>query len=120
MTLVVDRLQDDGTGNSDAVQDIIDGRAKAYVSSNSDGTTTRASFNISSMTDRGTGALDANLSVTFADRPTKLCSCGSGNVRIGQETGAGLLDEVEMRTYDDTGSPSDSGDNHIVCHGDLA
>jgi hypothetical protein len=55
MTLVVDRLQDDGTGNSDAVQDIIDGRAKASLRYDQSNTTLVYSFNISSSTDQSTG-----------------------------------------------------------------
>jgi hypothetical protein len=66
MTLVVDRLQDDGTGNSDAVQDIIDGRAKAWGNINSSGNP-QQTFNVSSGSDDGTGQFSWNLSVTFSD-----------------------------------------------------
>jgi hypothetical protein len=65
MTLVVDRLQDDGTGNSDAVQDIIDGRAKAWARVDNS-QNIEQELNISSLTDNGTGYYDLNFNNNFS------------------------------------------------------
>lgn len=55
MTLEVDNLKDSGTGNTDAVQDIIDGRAKAWATANDAGNISRA-FNVSSATELTAGS----------------------------------------------------------------
>jgi hypothetical protein len=78
MTLVVDRLQDDGTGNSDAVQDIIDGRAKAWgvVDQTQAGHPLTDSFNISGTTDSGTGTTKMSFTNNMANNGYSISGSG--------------------------------------------
>ena len=87
-TLRVDTIQDRvGTGQPD-----IDGLAKAWVNFNGTGTVAiRASFNVSSITDNGTGnytvnftnaMTDANYSATWGYTPDAMYFSGSAATRV--------------------------------------
>ena len=64
----VTTLKDTSGGNSSTTSDIYNGRVKAWVNFNGNGTVAiRASFNVNSMTDDGTGTYRANFSNALAD-----------------------------------------------------
>jgi deoxyhypusine synthase len=81
MTLVVDRLQDDGTGNSDAVQNIIDGRAKAWVHGNNNAAIQK-SFNVSSGTDNGVGDYIYDFTNNMDDSDSAFPASGRTNAPV--------------------------------------
>ena len=67
-TLKVDTIQDQTSSNSSTPAEIYSGRAKAWV--NFDGTGTvaiRADFNVSSITDNGTGIYTVNFSSSLGN-----------------------------------------------------
>ena len=66
------------TGSASVPSDtVINGSAKAWVNFNGTGTVAiRASFNVSSITDRGTGAYTVNLSTAMADTNGALVGSG--------------------------------------------
>ena len=67
-TLRCTNLQDTSGGNSLTTAQIYNGAAKAWVNFNGTGTVAiRASFNVSSITDSGTGAYRVNLTTAFSD-----------------------------------------------------
>jgi hypothetical protein len=112
MTLVVDRLQDDGTGNSDAVQDFIDGRAKAWVrSSNSANPDT--SFNVSSGTDNSTGNYAFDL-INSMDQTGYPCPSSAyetaGTIVNGYQ---GQTSKLNVAVFDDAANAKD--DRSSVC-----
>jgi hypothetical protein len=117
MTLVVDRLQDDGTGNSDAVQDFIDGRAKAWGAITfSGGTPTlQQSHNVSSVTDVGTGITDFNFSTSYAS--SEFSAATSNNRSSNNNVFAGTTEVSKTRT---TVSNNVDNDNSVSTFGTLA
>ena len=65
-TLKVNNLQDINGANNSTPEQVAQGRAKAWADFNGSGTLTiRDSFNISSITDNGTGNYTVNFSSTF-------------------------------------------------------
>ena len=64
----VTTLKDTSGGNSSSTADIFSGRSKAWANFNGQGAVSiRASFNVNSMTDNGTGRYTANFSNALAD-----------------------------------------------------
>jgi len=87
-TLKVTNIQDTGGSNSSTSAEIYSGRAKAWV--NFDGTGTvaiRASFNVSSITDNGTGIYTVNFSSSLPDSSYAF----SGGVRYNTGDGRGNM-----------------------------
>lgn len=67
-TIKVTNIQDTGGGNSSTSAEIYSGRAKAWVNFNGSGTVAiRAQFNVSSITDNGTGDYTINFANALAD-----------------------------------------------------
>ena len=67
-TLKVNTIQDTGGGSSSTPAQISNGRAKAWVRWNGTGTLAiDASFNVSSVTDQGTGYYKVNFATAFSD-----------------------------------------------------
>ena len=67
-TLRCTNLQDTSGGNSLTTAQIYNGAAKAWVNFNGTGTVAiRASFNVSSITDGGTGIYTTNFTTAFSD-----------------------------------------------------
>jgi len=65
-TLKVNNLQDINGANNSTPEQVAQGRAKAWVDFNGSGTLAiRDSFNVSSITDNGTGNYTVNFSSTF-------------------------------------------------------
>jgi len=73
------------TGSSSVPSEtVINGSAKAWVNFNGTGTVAiRASFNVSSITDNGTGQYTVNFSTAFADANYSLTSFGQEDVGGG-------------------------------------
>jgi hypothetical protein len=118
MTLVVDRLQDDGTGNSDAVQDIIDGRAKAHVGFDGNSPSVPAvALNVSSITDNGAGDQDVNFTNNMS---TNSYSCPFSAGFFNNSVGSRTVSSVRLRSFDSGGSSTDANDMVVAVFGDLA
>ena len=67
-TLKVTTLQDTAGGNSSTSEEIYSGRAKAWVNFNGTGTVAiRAQFNVSSITDNGSGNYAVNFTTAMVD-----------------------------------------------------
>ena len=65
-TLKVNNLQDINGANNSTPEQVAQGRAKAWVDFNGQGTVAiRDSFNVSSITDNGTGNYDVTFSISF-------------------------------------------------------
>ena len=76
-TLKVNNLQDASGGNSSTAEQIAQGRAKAWVNFNGTGTVAiRDNFNVSSITDNGTGDYTVNFSNALGSSDyCTLCEC---------------------------------------------
>jgi hypothetical protein len=67
-TLKVTNIQDTSGGNSSTTEQIKNGIAKAWVNFNGTGTVAiRASYNVSSITDNGTGDYTVNFATAMVD-----------------------------------------------------
>ena len=67
-TLKVNTIQDASGGNASTSEQIQQGRAKAWVNFNGTGTVAvRDNFNVSSITDSGTGVYTANFTTAMAN-----------------------------------------------------
>lgn len=67
-TLKTSNIQDTSGSNNSTPEEISQGRAKAWVNFNGTGTVAiRDSFNVSSITDNGTGAYTVNFSTAMAN-----------------------------------------------------
>ena len=87
-TLKVTNIQDTSGGNSSTSAQIYSGRAKAWVNFNGQGTVAiRVSFNVSSITDNGTGDYTVNFTTAFADANYAACyGSNSGTIMNGAST----------------------------------
>lgn len=97
----VTTLKDTSGGNSSSTADIYSGRAKAWVNWNGVSTVAiRASFNVNSITDVGTGHFTVNFTTSFSD--TNYCFAGGGqrqnNVVLGANHICSANPEVPMAT----------------------
>ena len=110
-TLKVTNIQDTAGGNSSTSADIYSGRAKAWVNFNGQGTVAiRADFNVSSITDRGTGNYNVNFTTAMVDANHSVsCTIERHN---GQINGPGTVNYawVQGRTAFDN-----AYDSNIVC-----
>lgn len=92
-TLKVNNLQDISGGNNSTPEQMVQGRAKAWVRFNGSGTVSIGdSFNVSSLTDNGTGNYEFALTTNMANinyvgiaNSGRFASCGnsSGNYTVG-------------------------------------
>jgi hypothetical protein len=88
-TLTISTLSD-GT-NSTSATNCIQGSAKAWVNFNGTGTPAiRASYNVSSLTNNGTGDYTVNFTNAFADANYAV------NVSAGRGSGTGLFPELGL------------------------
>lgn len=77
-TLKVTNIQDTAGGNSSTSAQIYSGRAKAWIKFNGVGTVSiYSSFNVSSLTDNGTGDYSMNFSTAMPDANYCVVSSGS-------------------------------------------
>ena len=104
-TLRVDTIQDRvGTGQPD-----IDGVAKAWVNFNGTGTVAiRASFNVSSITDNGTGNYTVNFTNAMTDANYCVQATGTDVTEAGVESAADMTTTtVKIRTHNSGGTAID-------------
>ena len=66
-TLKVNTIQDTSAGNSSTPQQLLKGRAKIWWNYNQSSPNIRDSFNVTSITDEGTGEYTCNFSVTVSN-----------------------------------------------------
>ena len=66
-TVQATNVQDTAGANSSTTAQLLSGRAKAWVNFNGDAFTTRGSFNVSSVADRGTGIYTINFDTDFSN-----------------------------------------------------
>jgi len=84
-TLRCTNLQDTSGSNSSTTEQIASGRAKAWVNFNGTSTVAiRANFNVSSITDNGTGDYTVNFTTAFADTNYAFTCGGSQNGNTNQ------------------------------------
>jgi hypothetical protein len=114
-----------GAGNI-TTTNVQDGLAKAWVNFNGEGTiATRASLNVASLTDNGTGNHEYNLTNNMSSANyARLVSAGdSGNRRVA-DTGAATSNTTSKGTVIhqniSDASLADGGDNNGAMLGDLA
>ena len=106
------------TGSASVPSDtVINGSAKAWVNFNGTGTVAiRASFNVSSITDNGTGTYTANLTTSMVDANYSVTTATQPNNYSGAYTGSGLgtvagdntASQVRLETRDTTNNAIDS------------
>jgi hypothetical protein len=83
-TIKVNNLQTSSGGSNSTPEEILQGRAKAWVNFNGTGTVSiRSDYNISSITDHGTGQYTMNFSTAFADTNYAECLATSGDINDG-------------------------------------
>lgn len=117
-TLKTANIQDTSGGNNSTPEEIYSGRAKAWV--NFDGTGTvaiRASFNVSSITDNGTGDYTVNFTTAFAD--TSYCCAGlagnfSSSNRFLAQVKTVAVDSIRIGTIDGNNADIDVGYTSIA------
>nr|BAR31017.1 hypothetical protein [uncultured Mediterranean phage uvMED] len=82
-TLKVDTLQDSSGSNASTTAQIHQGRAKAWVNFNGTGTVAiRDSFNVSSITDVGTGKYGVNINTAMANANYNVCVTDAHDVQV--------------------------------------
>ena len=83
-TIKVNNLQSSSGGSNSTPEEILQGRAKAWVNFNGTGTVAiRSDYNISSITDHGTGEYTMNFSTAFANTNYSECLATSGDINDG-------------------------------------
>ena len=128
-TIAFDTLSTSGqiTGTAKSVDTdyVVNGSAKMWV--NFDGTGTiasRDSFNLSSLTDNGTGDYTA----TFTNAMGNANHAPQGVGQNSASTGLGLMynpfsvttTNTQMKYVNNDAAARDSGQNHVLTNGDLA
>ena len=89
-TLKVTNIQDTGGGNSSTSAEIYSGRAKAWVNFNGTGVVAiRASFNVSSLADLGTGVYSITFTSALGDANYSVACSSNPNNYNGAYTGSG-------------------------------
>lgn len=83
-TIKVNNLQTASGGSNSTPEEILQGRAKAWVNFNGTGTVAiRSDYNVSSITDHGTGQYTINFSTAFANTNYAECLAMSGDINDG-------------------------------------
>ena len=83
-TIKVNNLQTASGGSNSTPEEILQGRAKAWVNFNGTGTVSiRSDYNVSSITDHGTGQYTVNFSTAFANTNYAECFGMSGDSNGG-------------------------------------
>jgi hypothetical protein len=103
---------------------VVNGSAKAWVNFNGTGTPAiRDSLNASSLTDRGTGLFDVNITSAFANTSASCPgSCHDSFVSwmVSPKTHATTTSKVVHETATSATASHDASENHIAIQGDLA
>ena len=129
-TLKVNTIQNTSGGSSSTPEQIEQGRAKLWLNMQGSGTVAiNDSFNVSSVTDLGTGMYQANFSVTMANTNycslvNKMLTTTGGNtstddVLTGMNNTAQLTTSTKFFSRDATGGTVDSTHMFLAVFGDL-
>ena len=116
--IVADTLEHSTAGSVDT-QYVVNGSAKTWVNFNGSGTIAiRTSFNVSSLTDNGTGDYTVNLTNSFSDEPAANMTSGRNNTYYSS---TGNTSSIRFQAF--TVGGSGNSDTTILAqsaHGDLA
>ncbi len=121
-TLKVNTIQDTSGGSSSTPAQIEQGRAKLWVRWTSIGTLTiKDSYNVTSVTDNGTGDFTVNYAITMANANYFTASMERMNSRT---QGAADNDDIttttfRWRSYDGGGTQTDRHVGGLIVFGDL-
>jgi hypothetical protein len=115
-TLKTNTLSNVAGTASTAIENAINGSAKAWVNFNGTGTVAiRASYNVTSITDNGTGDYTVNFTNAFADANYSLVGSSRSSVRLTifspQHSGVAnpfTTTTARVRTSDDAATANDS------------
>ena len=129
-TLKVNTIQNTSGGSSSTPEQIEQGRAKIWLNMQGTGTVAiNDSFNVSSVTDLGTGMYQANFSITMANTNycslvNKMLTTTGGNtstddVLTGMNNTAQLTTSTKFFSRDATGGTVDSVHMFLAVFGDL-
>ena len=129
-TLKVNNIQTAGGGSNSTPEQIEQGRAKVWLNMQGSGTVAiNDSFNVSSVTDLGTGMYQANFSITMANTNycslvNKMLTTTGGNtstddVLTGMNNTAQLTTSTKFFSRDATGGTVDSVHMFLAVFGDL-
>ena len=127
-TLKVTTIQDTSGSNASTSEQIAQGRAKAWVNFNGTSTVAiRDSFNVSSITDVGTGQYGVNINSAMANANYTVCVSDAhdqqvylvmGNVRVRSDvTITTTFFQVEWLTFNQ-GNFYDNEECHVAVFGD--
>ena len=97
-TLKVTNIQDTAGGNSSTSAEIYEGRARAWCNADLTGAgSIRSSYNVNSMTDRGTGRWQFNFSTAFPN--TNYVAIGMQKPNADIVNGTGIHPSAAWDTY---------------------
>ena len=127
-TLKVNTIQNTSAAHSSTPEEIAQGRAKAWVNFNGTGTVAiRDSFNVSSITDVGTGQYGVNINSAMANANYNVCMSDAhdqsiylllGSVRVRSDvTITTTYVQVEWLTFT-TGTFTDNEECNVAVFGD--
>jgi len=110
------------TLDADKLPDMYSGSAKAWLNYNGSTNTILKSFNISSLTDNGTGQHDGNFTsnmdgISFS---APACSRQGGGAGDKHYTSPDDSSNIRVVIYNSSGSFVDSDNVSVAVHGDLA
>jgi len=123
-TLRLDTIQDQAGNNASTPDEIYSGRAKAWVNFDGTGTVSiRADFNVSSITDNGTGDYTINYSNSFSDSNYAVTAFAKNNDNAAQESfvvSANLSDvytpsATQIKLIENTSSSTLANDSNLAC-----
>jgi len=131
-TLRLDTIQDQAGNNASTPDEIYSGRAKAWVNFNGTFGTSpftignggiRAAFNVSSITDNGTGDYTINYSNSFSDSNYAVTAFAKNNDNAAQESfvvSANLSDvytpsATQIKLIENTSSSTLANDSNLAC-----
>ena len=124
-TLKVNTLQDSSGNNPSTALQIAEGRAKIWVSFNGTGTiAVKDGFNVSSLTDNGTGAYTVNFTNAMSNT-NYCCIVGAGNNALGSKGAwnsvyddtTTLTSSVRLALYTSSGGADDNEQVFMVIYG---
>ena len=122
-TLKVNTIQNTSAAHSSTPEEIAQGRAKAWINFNGTGTVAiRDSFNVSSITDNGTGDYTLNFTNNMSNANYVLCMSGSTNnsfSRAGTQAPTSMTTSTaRVFTANSTGSSVDREYCAVAIFGD--
>tara|TARA_R100001460_G_scaffold3938_1_gene11463 strand:+ start:962 stop:1342 length:381 start_codon:yes stop_codon:yes gene_type:complete len=122
--IIADTLEHSTAGSLDT-QYVVNGSAKAWINFNGQNTpAARDSFNISTLTDVGTGVYEPNFSSAMSNA-NYATTCGpnggnAGSVNYALGVESTTTTKVKLRNQNGNGGEEDNSQNNASIHGDLA